>query len=111
MILEVSRVATDGCPNACSALYGAAARLGKALGYSRIITYILDSEVGVSLRAAGWVQDPGSYGGVSWQNRPGRHDRNPGPKGRWSLNLHPPVSVRWPVVVNNSQATLFEEMA
>jgi hypothetical protein len=52
--LEVARVATDGCPNACSALYGAARRATFALGYRRLITYILDSEPGTSLRAAGW---------------------------------------------------------
>src|ERR671924_18544 len=37
--LEVTRLATDGCPNACSALYGAAVRTAKALGYSRLLTY------------------------------------------------------------------------
>lgn len=52
--LEVTRVATDGCDNACSALYGAAWRATKALGYDRIGTYTLASEPGTSLRAAGW---------------------------------------------------------
>ncbi|WP_368732475.1 XF1762 family protein [Microbacterium sp. ZXX196] len=52
--LEVTRVATDGCPNACSALYGAAWRAAKALGYARLGTYTLESEPGTSLRAAGW---------------------------------------------------------
>lgn len=52
--LEVNRVATDGCPNACSALYGAAWRAAKALGYRRLITYTLVAESGSSLRAAGW---------------------------------------------------------
>lgn len=54
--LEVTRVASDGYPNACSALYGAAWRAGKALGYRRIGTYTLASEPGTSLRAAGWQQ-------------------------------------------------------
>jgi hypothetical protein len=49
---EVARLATDGCPNACSALYGAAWRAARAMGYRRMTTYILDSETGVSLR--GW---------------------------------------------------------
>ena len=55
--LEVLRVATDGCPNACSALYGASARAGVGMGYRRenILTYTLASEPGTSLRAAGWV--------------------------------------------------------
>lgn len=52
--LEVTRVATDGCPNACSALYGAAWRAARAMGYERIGTYTLASEPGTSLRAAGW---------------------------------------------------------
>lgn len=51
---EVARVATDGCPNACSALYGAAWRACKAMGYRRLGTYTLTSEPGTSLRAAGW---------------------------------------------------------
>jgi hypothetical protein len=33
MTLEVTRLASDGCPNACSCLYGAAWRAAKALGY------------------------------------------------------------------------------
>ena len=52
--LEVTRLATDGCPNACSALYAAAWRVARAMGYQRIGTYILASESGTSLRAAGW---------------------------------------------------------
>lgn len=53
--LEVNRVATDGCENACSALYGAAWRAAKALGYRRLITYTLASESGSSLKGAGWT--------------------------------------------------------
>lgn len=52
--LEVTRVATDGCANACSALYGACWRSAKALGWRRLITYTLKSESGSSLRAAGY---------------------------------------------------------
>ena len=51
---EVVRVATDGCSNACSALYGACWRAARALGYKRLITYTLPEEGGTSLRAAGW---------------------------------------------------------
>jgi hypothetical protein len=54
MTLELTRLASDGCPNACSCLYGAAWRAAKALGYGRLITYILDDEPGVTLKAAGW---------------------------------------------------------
>jgi len=52
--LEVNRVATDGTPNACSALYGAARRACFALGYRKLVTYTLASESGSSLRGAGW---------------------------------------------------------
>ena len=51
---EVTRLCTDGTANACSFLYGAAARAAKALGFRRIQTYILAEETGVSLKAAGW---------------------------------------------------------
>ena len=53
--LEVTRLCTDGTRNACSFLYGAAARAAFALGFSRIGTYIAVSEGGASLRAAGWT--------------------------------------------------------
>lgn len=48
--VEVTRLATDGTPNACSFLYGAAWRAAQALGYERVQTYILDSESGISLK-------------------------------------------------------------
>lgn len=51
---EVSRVATDSTENACSALYAAAWRATKAMGYRRLVTYTQDSESGASLRGAGW---------------------------------------------------------
>lgn len=54
-VAEVTRLATDGTPNACSFLYGASARAARALGYRRIITYTLATEPGTSLRAAGFT--------------------------------------------------------
>lgn len=63
LILEVNRVATDGCPNACSALYGSARRAALAMGFDRVITYILDTEPGTSLRAAGWILVKARTGG------------------------------------------------
>lgn len=68
--LEVTRLCTDGTKNACSFLYGAAARASFALGYTRIGTYILDTEPGSSLRGAGWKLI-GQRGGGEW----GRKDR------------------------------------
>lgn len=71
LTLEVTRLCTDGTRNACSALYGRCARIAKDMGYLRIITYILSSEGGASLRAAGWTFD-GAAGGGDWscQSRP-----------------------------------------
>lgn len=68
--LEVNRCCTDGAKNACSMLYGAAWRAAKALGYTRLITYTLPSEGGVSLRASGW-RLIGLRGGGNW-NTPSR---------------------------------------
>jgi hypothetical protein len=52
--MEVTRLCTDGEPNACSLLYAASRRAAIAKGYRRGLTYILASEDGASLRAAGW---------------------------------------------------------
>jgi len=75
--LEVLRVSTDGTKNACSALYGAAWRAARAMGYRRLITYTLPSEGGTSLRAAGWKL-VGETPGGSWSrsSRP-RVDKHP----------------------------------
>ena len=75
--LEVTRLCTDGHPNACSFLYGAAARAAFALGYKRIGTYILKREPGTSLVAAGWKLI-GETPGKSWSvpSRP-RNDKHP----------------------------------
>lgn len=75
--LEVTRLGTDGTRNACSFLYGAAARAAFALGYTRIGTYILASESGATLAAAGW-RLVGEVKGRSWScaSRP-RVDRHP----------------------------------
>jgi hypothetical protein len=52
--VEVTRCCTDGTKNACSFLYGRAARAAAALGFKRIQTYILQEELGTSLKASGW---------------------------------------------------------
>lgn len=52
--LEVTRSCTDGTPNANSALYGAAWRTARELGYDRLITYTQEGESGSSLKGAGW---------------------------------------------------------
>lgn len=75
--LEVTRLCTDGTRNACSFLYGAAARAAFALGYKRIGTYILASEPGASLSAANWRMIS-EVKGRSWScpSRP-RIDKHP----------------------------------
>jgi hypothetical protein len=77
LTLEVTRLCTDGTRNACSFLYGACARAAFALGYKRIGTYILASENGASINAAGWRLIGKTKGG-SWScpSRP-RVDTHP----------------------------------
>lgn len=87
--VEVTRLCTDGTPNACSFLYAAAARAAKALGYEKIQTYILDVETGITLKAAGWTFDTVSPGG-QWKHtdgKPRRTDQPTNPKQRWSKTL------------------------
>jgi hypothetical protein len=68
--LEVNRLCTDGARNACSMLYGAAVRAAKAMGYHKIITYILDSECGVSLKASGFMcEGPAMPEALSFRRR------------------------------------------
>jgi hypothetical protein len=88
-VAEVTRLVTDGTPNACSMLYSAAARAAKAMGFSRIQTFILESEPGSSLRAAGWVRELTSAGG-DWNvpSRGGRRTDQPmEPKTRWAVTF------------------------
>ena len=66
--LEVNRLCTDGTRNACSFLYSAAWRAAKNLGYKKLITYILKSENGSSLKAAGW-KCIGEAGGLRWTGK------------------------------------------
>lgn len=70
--LEVVRCCTDGTQNACSFLYSRAARIAKELGYTKLITYILESESGTSLKASGWKLEADNIGGGSWDT-PSRH--------------------------------------
>lgn len=54
-VVEVTRLASDGTRNACTILYGAAARAAEGAGYDAALTYTLASEGGASLRASGFV--------------------------------------------------------
>lgn len=75
--LEVTRLCTDGTKNACSILYSACWRVARELGYRKVITYILNTEPGTSLKASGWKLI-GERGGGSWNvpSRP-RIDKHP----------------------------------
>jgi hypothetical protein len=88
-VVEITRLVTDGCANACSCLYAGAARVAKAMGYKRIQTFILAEEPGTSLLAAGFTKDHTTSGG-SWErlSKPNRrHDQPETPKHRWSKEV------------------------
>jgi len=88
-VLEVTRLCTDGTKNACSFLYSAAARAGKELGYLKIQTYILSSELGVTLRASGWTL-AAEVRGRQWKHTDGKPRRTDQPtenKLRWEKVL------------------------
>lgn len=74
--LEVRRLCViDGAPKGtCSFLYARSWRAAAALGWSKLITYTLQSEGGASLRGAGWNQVAilGARDAGGWQTRPGR---------------------------------------
>ena len=75
---EVTRLCVlEGYYNACSMLYSACWRAARAMGYKRLITYILKSESGKSLEASGYKL-VGEAGGGTWnrEDRP-RVDTHP----------------------------------
>lgn len=81
----ITRLCTDGTPNACSKLYSKAKRLAQALGFTKIKTFTLPDESGSSLFAVG-AEQQGQTRAQTWdrKNRP----RLTGPlqkKVRWSL--------------------------
>jgi hypothetical protein len=87
--LEVTRCCTDGVTNGCSMLYAATSRIAKAMGYQRLITYILEEELGTSLTASGWICSEQSTGGGNWsRNSRQRNDHHPlGKKQRWERKI------------------------
>ena len=82
--------------NACSALYGWAAREAQLRGFRRIITYTRDDENGASLRGAGWTREARAGGrSWNWRGRPRTDYARPVPRWRWSRTLTPtPTPVR-----------------
>lgn len=91
-VLEVARCSTDGYRNACSILYAACARAGRAQGYEFAQTYILDEESGVSLLAAGWEPAYTTRVRGQWVHagRPRRDDGPEAAKQLWWKRLNPP---------------------
>lgn len=82
--LEINRLCTDGSQNACSMLYGACVRVAKAMGYHKVITYILQSENGSSLKASNFICE-GTAGGEIWTGCRNRDNGVPKEKKtRWS---------------------------
>lgn len=87
--VEVVRLCTDGTPNVCSFLYSRAARIAAEMGYSKIITYILESESGVSLKACGWHKEDDTKGHHwSCPSRPRCTTAPTCDKQRWAKNLN-----------------------
>jgi hypothetical protein len=73
---EITRLCTDGTKDAPSFLYGACAKACFALGFKRIGTYILATEPGTSLTAAGWrmiAETPGRSWSVPSRPRVDKH--------------------------------------
>jgi hypothetical protein len=95
--LEVTRLATDETPNACSALLAAAWRVAKALGYRNLITYTQAAESGASLRGAGWhkIRDLPPRPGWDTPSRP-RRDRGTGHTARILWQATAPTSPAQP---------------
>jgi hypothetical protein len=101
-VLEVTRLVTNGHKNACSILYAAAARVAREMGYEKIQTFILDTETGKSLEAAGWNCEGVSTGGArGWNSREGREniEHLKTPKRRYSkvLNIRAAKKVQTPL--------------
>lgn len=97
-IVEISRVATKGTPNACSKLYGALCRAAASIGYQKAITFTDPDEPGVSLRAAGF-RDDGLTREQCWDRPSSRRkgkkrSAEPRQVRRWVRDLQAPRAAR-----------------
>ena len=88
LTLEINRLCTDGTRNACSMLYGACCRVGKAMGYREAVTYILETEDGASLKASNFICE-GEAGGTHWT---GERDRG--------QDIPPLFKTKWVRILN-----------
>lgn len=83
---EITRVCTNGHPNACSKLYAACRNVWRAMGGHRLVTYTLASEPGTSLKAAGFHIEAHLPARANWNT-----DKRPRPN-----NTEPcPARIRW----------------
>ena len=72
--LEINRLCVTEDGNCCSMLYGACCRIAKEMGYRKIVTYILQSESGVSLKASNFRLEDDCCGGANWTGSRKRKD-------------------------------------
>lgn len=88
--VELLRVVSDGTRNACSKVMGWAIAEARRRGYSKVITYTLDSESGGSLKAVGFSKVAITRGGTwdtpSRRRDPARHPTTP--KQRWEFSIN-----------------------
>lgn len=94
---EVLRLCTlpDAPRNVCSFLYRAAWRAWAAMGGQRLVTYLLASEAGHSVRGAGMRQvavSPAWTPGKGWTTRSNR---------QWQ-QVHAEGKVRWEIVAHHN---------
>ena len=102
--LEVTRVCTQGHPDACSKLYAACQQRARLRGYRKLITYTLQSEKASSVRGANFGLASAQAGGAKWTGKRAAGRASGATtqelKCRWEIVLEPvapaPVSVRPP---------------
>jgi hypothetical protein len=89
--LEITRLCTDGTPNAVSFLVGVVKRAARALGWKRLISYTLIEENGASWRASGMTQTGitrgGKWSGTYGDGKKRSNDHPLQEKRRWEINL------------------------
>lgn len=115
--VEITRVATDCTPNACSMLYGACWRAARALGFTRAVTYTQHGETGASLRAAGWLPEAQLAARPGW-HAPSRPRTQLGTehigRTRWGMIAadHTTAALAWPqATADGDDPALFEVAA
>lgn len=86
--LEITRLCVKyGYKNVCSQLYAKVLKIAKEMGYKRVITYILESEHGTTVKASGFVCE-GKAGGIHWTGSRNKGQSIPHEmKTRWSKIL------------------------